>query len=317
LRGPLGELPVEVLPVDKGLAESFQGLGLRHIGDCLRLPRAGLARRFGPEFVALLDRALGRRADLQAPFEPPAHFERRVDLAYEVDRVEPLQFVARRLLLELSGFLRARGAGTQQLDWRLLHRDRRESRVRLALVGASRDPEHLGHLLRLQLERWVLPMPVRAIKLIVTDLQPLAETTRPLLPDAREQNRTQSLVFLERLRARLGQDAVSGLGLIADHRPEAAWRFCKPGEASVLRRANCRPLWLLRQPHKLITQAGRPELQGPLELLGRGERIEGGWWEGQPIARDYFIARQPAGGRYWIFREVEGERRWFVHGIFD
>jgi hypothetical protein len=35
------------------------------------------------------------------------------------------------------------------------------------------------------------------------------------------------------------------------------------------------------------------------------------------MGRDYFVARNPLGGRYWVFRELEGERRWFVHGIWD
>jgi len=52
-----------------------------------------------------------------------------------------------------------------------------------------------------------------------------------------------------------------------------------------------------------------------LELLSGRERIEAGWWDGRPIARDYFVARNPAGSRYWVFREEH--HRWFVHGIFD
>jgi len=62
--------------------------------------------------------------------------------------------------------------------------------------------------------------------------------------------------------------------------------------------------------------AGRPWLEGSLELLTRAERIEGGWWDGADIARDYFVARNPRGESYWIFRELRGERAWFVHGVF-
>ena len=35
--------------------------------------------------------------------------------------------------------------------------------------------------------------------------------------------------LVERLRARLGEDAVRGLTLVPDHRPERAWRFAAPG----------------------------------------------------------------------------------------
>ena len=274
-----------------------------------------MARRFGPDVVSRLDRALGRQPDPRVPFEPPARFERVLDLPHEIYDTEALQFAARRLLLELTGFLRARGAGTRLLVFGLVHRDRRESTFRLELVEPSRDPEHLGQLLQIRLERLNLPEPIRALKLMVDELCPQDGIPLALLPGAKA--RAQSIAFLERLRARLGAEAVRGLGLVPDHRPEAAWCLCPPGEASVLSGRRRRPFWLLAEPQVLVVQKGRPLLRGPLELSGRGERIEGGWWDGRPIARDYFIARNPAGSRYWVFREIEGDRRWFVHGIFD
>lgn len=72
LHAPLSRLPLAVLGVDVRIAEALTGLGLREVGECLRLPRDGLARRFGPELVRLLDRASGRQPDPRLPFEPPA-----------------------------------------------------------------------------------------------------------------------------------------------------------------------------------------------------------------------------------------------------
>jgi protein ImuB len=317
LRMSLGRLPVTCLATDARMVAAFAGLGLRSIGDCLRLPRAGLARRFGPVFLALLDRALGQHPDPRTPFAPPDRFERRVELAYEAEAVETLQPITGRLIAELADFLRARGAGAQCMDWTFMQRDQQEIPVRIALAAASRDPAHLQQLLVLRLSQWRLPAPVRAIRLSVTDLQPLAETSASLLPGTHAQQETQPWVFIERLCARLGVSAVRGLRVIADHRPEAAWAFCAPGATGAPPAGQCRPAWLLQAPQLLSTRAGKPYLRGILEPLGRGERIEGGWWDGVPVARDYFNARHPAGNRYWIFREVEGERRWFLHGIFD
>jgi protein ImuB len=314
LRGELGRLPLGVLGLEDGVEEALAGLGLRDLGDCLRLPREGLTRRFGPELLSLLDRALGLQPDPRVPFEPPARFERLIDLTHEVEDTEALRFAARRLLLELCGFLRGRGAGARRLLWKLIHRERRESAFHIELVEPSCDPEHLGRLLQLRLEGLDLPEPVRGLKLTVDELCPLAGATRALLPGARE--RAQSTGFLDRLRARLGDEAVRGLRLVSDHRPEAASCSCPPGEAGVSAYRR-RPLSLLAEPRALTVREGRPELRGPLELLSPSERIEAGWWDGQPIARDYYLARNPEGGCYWVFREVGGERPWFVHGIFD
>ncbi|MGH8490868.1 MAG: Y-family DNA polymerase, partial [Gammaproteobacteria bacterium] len=46
LHALLSRLPLAVLGVDVRIAEALAGLGLREVGECLRLPRDGLARRF-------------------------------------------------------------------------------------------------------------------------------------------------------------------------------------------------------------------------------------------------------------------------------
>jgi protein ImuB len=48
-------------------------------------------------------------------------------------------------------------------------------------------------------------------------------------------------------------------------------------------------------------------------LLAGPERIEAGWWDGEDVVRDYFIARTRAGSLSWIYRATEG---WFLHGLF-
>jgi protein ImuB len=61
---------------------------------------------------------------------------------------------------------------------------------------------------------------------------------------------------------------------------------------------------------------GQPWLQGELCLRAGPERIESGWWDGQDITRDYFVAENLKGSRFWIFRERREKDSWFLHGIF-
>jgi protein ImuB len=55
-----------------------------------------------------------------------------------------------------------------------------------------------------------------------------------------------------------------------------------------------------------------------LQVLSGPERIESGWWSGQGIARDYYIACAPTGARLWIYRErvATPQAGWFLHGVF-
>jgi protein ImuB len=119
--------------------------------------------------------------------------------------------------------------------------------------------------------------------------------------------------LVERLRARLGEDAVYGVCLVPEHRPEAAWRrvhelrlSAAAGiEGEVIDQKLPRPVWLLNEPMPLA----KPEiLQGP-------ERIESGWWDGKGVARDYYVARHADGVRLWVFQERQS-KRWYVHGVF-
>ncbi|HET8708286.1 MAG TPA: hypothetical protein VFM46_18410, partial [Pseudomonadales bacterium] len=73
--------------------------------------------------------------------------------------------------------------------------------------------------------------------------------------------------------------------------------------------------WLLAQPQPLLERDGKPVYFGVLQLLNGPERIETGWWDNQPINRDYFIARQAKGPLYWVFFERD-EKRWYVHWLF-
>ena len=63
----------------------------------------------------------------------------------------------------------------------------------------------------------------------------------------------------------------------------------------------------------------RPERrqQGTLELLEGPERIETGWWDGDDVERDYFVARNPAGSLLWIYRERRVPAMWYLHGLFS
>lgn len=104
--------------------------------------------------------------------------------------------------------------------------------------------------------------------------------------------------------------------MLPDHRPERAWQLCAPGQAGAVATTNARqPPWLLRRPTPLGTRQGMPEHHGPLRLRGRPRRIESGWWDGFDIARDYFVALNPAGERLWVFRDRRSGE-WFLHGFF-
>jgi protein ImuB len=56
-----------------------------------------------------------------------------------------------------------------------------------------------------------------------------------------------------------------------------------------------------------------PHHGGPLKLLAGPERIESGWWDGNEVARDYFVAQTLEHELVWIYRARGAAGGWFLH----
>jgi protein ImuB len=315
LRMSLARLPLAALALDRRVLQDLRRMGLRRVGDLLRLPRTGLSERFGVELVQNLLRLLGEVPDLRPRFEPPAHYQGRLELPAEVVHADALVFPCRRLLEELGGFLAGRQSGVPRLVWHLHHQEGNATQLVLGAARPEHDPQRWLDLLRERLEHLSLPASVRALTLDARDLQPRSFVTEGLFPGL-ARSREPDTRLLDRLRARLGDEAIRGLAVVADHRPERAWRWCVPGEAGTGRGRPDRPLWLLPEPLPLQIRNRRPWLDGELDLGVERERIETGWWDGHEVARDYFVATTAKGERLWIYRDLNAPRGWFLHGLF-
>ena len=245
-----------------------------------------------------LDRLLGRAPDPRVEWSPPRHFAQTIELLGEIGQTVALVFPARRLMVTLCGFLRGLGGGAQHLQWTLRHRDGQPAtRFGQGLLDPSRDPDHMLEVFRERIERLLLPAPVVAIGLRVDDWQAFEERSLALLD---ETPGPCDHALLERLSNRLGEQRVRGLRCLPDHRPERAWRLCRPGEGHDGRDVPSRyglsqPPWLLASPRPLRDHDGVPQYGGALRLETLPERIEAGWWDGFDVTRDYFIAHSPAG----------------------
>ena len=281
----LAGLPVEVLAAPPALINRLHAFGARRIGDLIALPRAGLARRVGPEVVEQLLQATGELPDPRAPVVFPEHFRQRLELPAPASDAAMLGFAARRLIADLCGWLAARQAGASRCTL-LLTPERRGlpvQRLELRLARPSRDPARFQRLLRERLDRTPLAAPVGDLALEAGapgEVVPLPGHSASLL--ATRQPDAPLDVLVERLRARLGEDAVHGLRVHPDHRPENASRASAIGFAEAARGGITppRPLHLLDPPEPLAEVNGRPARRGePLELLSGPERIESGWWD--------------------------------------
>jgi len=273
----------------------------------MRLPREGIALRFGQGLLAEIDRARGKAPEPREFFAPPARFSARLELPAQVTQAENVLFAARRLLVQLEGFLAVRHAGVRRFSLALLHRDPPPTQVAVGLATPGRSAEHFARLLRERLALTGLAAPVEAIRMEALELEFLPGKNGHLFRDPRAGGE-EWLRLVERLQARLGSDAVYGLRTRQDHRPESSFSCAMPGTKDLdqFEKPGPRPLWLLETPRRLG--------EGEFVLLAGPERIESGWWDGAEARRDYFIARTGECSLAWIYRERQGD--WFLHGLF-
>ena len=290
----LGALPVERSGLPAEVAANLSRMGLRRLHQVLALPRDGLARRFPEDVLQHLDTLLGRRALALQCYRPPDRFEARIELNFDVQSHQALLFPLRRLTADLAAFLAGRDSGVQRFTLCLEHAGAGETRLPVGLLGVEREPAMLFEVARGRLERLQLQAPVQAVRLLADELPPFAPTHRELFVERAQPSQPWEQLR-ERLRARLGDQAVQQLAALADHRPEHAWLRGEPGPPPALP-ATARPGWLLAQP--LPLEQGRPR------ILAGPERIESGWWDGGDMRRDYYLVETRGGQLGWAYRRV-------------
>ncbi|TXK21249.1 DNA polymerase Y family protein [Ottowia sp. GY511] len=332
----LDSLPLECLTAASRHSAVLARLGCRTLGDVRKLPRGGMARRFDAALLESLDRAYGLRPDSYEWLRSPDTFEASLELMSRVETAPALLFGARRLLLQLSGWLSARRSGVMAFTLHWAHdamrsRETGEGGARTVRTAqTTRNIEHLSRLLAEQLAKVRLEAPVGDLRLTADEVHPLIENSASLLPDPQEKVESLALA-LERIAARLGPDRVRRPRVRADHRSEwmGWWQACEepmprtqPEPPPVPQ-----PTFLLPEPLELAVKANRPLYQGPLQLLVGPHRVEGGWWhrsgtgaEAQSlnVARDYWVALSAHAGVLWVFQtRLAGDQgAWFLHGVF-
>ncbi len=324
LSSKLRNLPLHCLDWPPTIHTALTGMGVTTVGDCLRLPREGFAKRFGTSRLIELDRALGRLPDPRASWRAPERFCADYEMTEEQSDRELLLAICEELLDAHEQFLLTRQLGTQRIDFCFYHLKAAATKLSMGFTRPDRSAKRFAALLGIRFERLSLPEPVIAVQLQGGPTQSMKAESARLAFDRRHRpgERYSMTELAERLAARVGEEAVNGVTTVAEHRPQRAWRSHslsnnKQAVSPVFFGPDLkRPLWLLPEPARLPVEAGLPLHFGRVMLLEGPERLETGWWDEDGIARDYYMAVNPRGMRLWVFRNRGHTADWYLDGIF-
>lgn len=334
----VAELPMHTLTAARPHLGVLERIGCRTWDDLLRLPRDGVARRFGAELLQALDRARGSAADDYEWLLLPEHFEEKLELNALVTHAPALMAGVERLLVHLHAWLLGRQSGlcVLKITW---HLDKRRDvpptgELEIRTAQPAQDLRHVARLIAEHLAQQKLPAPVHSLTLQSLATELLADSaaaTGSLLMEARKQG--DSVVELvERLSARLGDARVEAWQPCEDHRPELMQRWvpARGVMASITAQLNparlgrkrskdskgskvasssplperkteaLYPAWLLPEPIKLATAGNNPVYQGRLRRLAGPQRLEAAEWllAGSEAARGAGLSEKP-----WALRD--------------
>jgi protein ImuB len=344
----LTPLPLAALRLDPNIRASLESVGLRSAGTIMSAPRAPLARRFGKALLLRLDQALGRVEEAISPRlpVPPLSVERQlVEPIVLTEHIETLTLMLGRIL---KADLERRGEGAKTLQLLLFRVDGMVSRATVGTSRPLRDPLVIQKLFHERLAALQQDIDVGygfdLVRLSALEVAPFEMSQTDLSGEA-DGIEDDLALFADRIRARLGAQAVMKPVLVESHIPERSvlsvpFADMPPRQASSIQAkataavppAQPRPIRLLRHPEPIEASAEVPE--GPpflfrwrraLHRVSKAEgpeRISSEWWRDKDVStRDYFRVEDDGGRRYWLYREglygaTEDPPRWFMHGIF-
>ncbi|MCD2182622.1 Y-family DNA polymerase [Rhizobium sp. GN54] len=355
-RETLAPLPVAALRLPEEVVGPLGRVGLKTVGDLFPLPRAPLARRFGPLPLLRLDQALGLEDEPVSPRLPVPMLSAERRLFDTVRSEDDILALAAHLAGTLREGLERRGEGGRLFALLLFRVDGRVFRIHAATSTPLRDPHRIALVFRERLAAVHDDLDAgygfEIVRLCVLRSE-VFETVQEGFSARTDADRSLS-AFAERVVARFGPESLLAVTLPESHVPERAARLVSVrdlwedgGAAAETLAASTspegrppsslslgdRPLRLFTPPEPVETVAGVPE-DAPKTFRWRRsfhritrtegpERIAAEWWidgEDHP-SRDYFRVEDDAGRRYWLFREGiyrddAALPRWFIHGVF-
>ena len=256
----LNPLPYECVDAVRAHGATLARLGCRTLADVRRLPRGGLSRRFDAQLLVALDQAYGLRPEGYPWVTLPETFAAKLELPGRVDTAPGLMFGARRLLVQMGGWLAARHCGVTAFTLRWCHdamrsRDAGEGgELTVRTAQPTQNVDHLSRLLSENLAKVQLLAPAGDLLLSATEVVSIVEASRSLIPDDRVTAESLEL-SLERIEARLGKGRVLRPVLVEDSRMESMSRWqpmaLKRPTAKARQVPGPQPTWILRHPLKL------------------------------------------------------------------
>jgi len=322
--GDLASTSLEAFALPDAMTGILHRWGIRTIGGFLALGRDDLVRRLGAEAGEYFDRATGRVDRPLRCTQPAETFEESTEFEHEVETLEPLLFLLRRMVEQLVLRLNAIYRVPAEITLRLgLSNDDEHIRV-FKVPSPTANPDTLFRMLHTHLESVTTQHAIVRVQLSAEPTRPVRQQFGLFETALRDPN--QFAETLARLVALVGHDRVGTAVLETTHRPDA-FRLQPADFTSSVSRAEAAALPLglslrrFRPPQPALVQSDRGPtylharaVDGPIVAAYGPMLLNGDWWSQQSWSRAEWDVKLADGTLCRIYEEDGG---WFLEGCYD
>src|SRR5437867_680346 len=313
------------------IIEILHKWGIHTLGQLVALDKDQLGARLGPEAIRMWERANGESDRPLRLIRPPESFEESFEFENEIETAEPLLFMLRRFLEQLTLRLGGIYLVAKELTLRITFTNKQQYERWFKIPQPTNDVDLLFRMLQTHLENFRSEHPIVAVALSAQPIKAAKEQFG--LFETTLRNPSQLSETLARLTALLGADRVGTPVLEETHRPDTfrmepfAWAVASAvpsGESSpALRTAHATPALRRFRPAvsaSVLLDAGTPAHVRSPEIWGkilkqRGPYlISGNWWDEKSWARAEWDLEMENGE---LVRVHESEGTWEMDGIYD
>ena len=209
------EQEVEIAP----LIAILHKWGVHTLGELAALERDELAARLGTKAVLLWEEANGKSTHLLRLVRPAEVFAELMEFEHEIETTEPLLFVLRRFLEQLTLRLGALYLVARELTLRLTFADKSRYEHRFQIPDPSNSVEILFRLLQTHLENFRAEHPIIAVALETGAAKPSRQQFNFFETPLRDPRRLHETLI--RLTGLLGTEQVGRPVLEDSHRPDS------------------------------------------------------------------------------------------------
>ena len=263
--------------------------GIHTLGQFAALKKEEVGARLGATGLQLWDRARGRTTRLLNLVAPPESFEEVFEFESEIETVEPLLFILRRFLQQLSLRLGALYLVASELRLQITFSDKSVYRRDFKIPEPTNNGEILFRMLHTHLENFQSDFPIIAVALEAEAAKPSSQQFSLFETALRDPRRLSET--LARLIGLLGADRVGTPVLEDTHRPDAfrmepfAWQLPDTKEEPGLMPSRALRRFRSPPPASVLLVNNRPthlrsaEIQGDMRAQKGPYTASGNWWD--------------------------------------